>query len=123
MARKKILLVDDSPVILTMEQMILSRGPYDLVMARDGQEGVEKARAERPDLILMDQRMPVLDGMAAVQSLRADPVTRHIPVIMLTGSHEAKGVEAAFASGCSDYLTKPVNAAELMTKVKSFLSE
>ena len=123
MTGKKILLVDDSPVILTMERMILSKGPYELVVARNGREALEKVRAEHPDLILMDQRMPVLDGMAAVRELRADPAHAELPVIMLTGSSEARDVEEAFASGCSDYLVKPIDAAALLAKVRSLLGE
>ncbi len=123
MARKKILLVDDSPTILMMEQMILSKGPYDLIVAQDGEDGVAKALAERPDLILMDVVMPRLDGFGAVERLRADPLTRDVPIIMITTRSEAQNVEAGFTSGCNDYITKPLNGLELMTKVQNYLGE
>jgi CheY-like chemotaxis protein len=123
MARKKILLVDDSPTILMMEQMILSKGPYDLIVAQDGEEGVAKALAEAPDLILMDVVMPRLDGFGAVERLRAHPATREVPIVMITTRSEAQNVEAGFSSGCNDYITKPLNGLELMTKVQNYLGE
>jgi CheY-like chemotaxis protein len=123
MDRKKILLVDDSSTVLLMEKMILSKSEYDVVTARDGLEGVEKARAERPDLILMDVVMPRMDGFEAVRKLREDESTRAIPVIMVTTRGELQSVETGYASGCSDYVTKPINGLELLTKVRSCLGQ
>ncbi len=123
MARKKILLVDDSQTILMMEQMILSKGPYDLSVAQDGEEAIAKASAELPDLILMDVVMPKLNGFEAVERLRAQVATRDIPIIMITTRSEAQNVESGFASGCNDYITKPINGLELMTKVKNYVGE
>jgi DNA-binding response OmpR family regulator len=123
MDRKKILLVDDSSTVLLMEKMILSKSEYDVVTARDGIEGVDKARAERPDLILMDVVMPRMDGFEAVRKLREDDATRAIPVIMVTTRGELQSVETGYASGCSDYVTKPINGLELLTKVRSCLGQ
>jgi len=123
MNRKKILLVDDSSTVLLMERMILSKSPYDLVTARDGWEGVEKAKAERPDLILMDVVMPRMDGFEACRRLRADDETRQIPVIMVTTRGELQSVESGYESGCSDYVTKPINGLELLSKVRNYLGE
>jgi len=123
MDRKKILLVDDSSTVLLMEKMILSKSEYDVVTARDGLEGVEKARHERPDLILMDVVMPRMDGFEAVRKLREDDSTRSIPVIMVTTRGELQSVETGYASGCSDYVTKPINGLELLTKVRSCLGQ
>jgi CheY-like chemotaxis protein len=123
MERKKILLVDDSSTVLLMEKMILSKSEYDVVTARDGLEGVEKARAEKPDLILMDVVMPRMDGFEAVRKLREDDLTRSIPVIMVTTRGELQSVETGYASGCSDYVTKPINGLELLTKVRSCLGQ
>jgi DNA-binding response OmpR family regulator len=123
MDRKKILLVDDSSTVLLMEKMILSKSEYDVVTARDGLEGVEKARCERPDLILMDVVMPRMDGFEAVRKLREDDSTRSIPVIMVTTRGELQSVETGYASGCSDYVTKPINGLELLTKVRSCLGQ
>jgi DNA-binding response OmpR family regulator len=123
MDRKKILLVDDSSTVLLMERMILSKSEYDVVTARDGVEGLEKARAERPDLILMDVVMPRMDGFEAVKQLRAEDATRAIPVIMVTTRGELTSVEAGYASGCNDYVTKPINGLELLAKVRSCLGQ
>jgi len=123
MERKKILLVDDSTTVLLMERMILAKSQYDLVEARDGQEGVEKALSEKPDLILMDVVMPRLNGFEAVKRLREEEATRSIPVIMVTTRGELESVESGYASGCSDYVTKPIDGLELLTKVRSCLGQ
>ena len=123
MDRKKILLVDDSSTVLLMERMILSKNEYDVVTARDGQEGVEKALAEKPDLILMDVVMPRMDGFEACRRLREQDDTKSIPVIMVTTRGELASVETGYASGCNDYVTKPINGLELLAKVKSCLGQ
>jgi DNA-binding response OmpR family regulator len=123
MDRKKILLVDDSSTVLLMERMILQKSHYDVVTANDGQEGVERARSERPDLILMDVVMPRMDGFEACRRLREQEDTRSIPVIMVTTRGELQSVESGYASGCSDYVTKPINGLELLAKVRSCLGE
>lgn len=120
--RKKIMLVDDSSTVLMMERMILNKVPADLVTARDGQEAVDKAPAERPDLILLDMMMPRLGGMEACKQLRESDITRAVPIIMVTTRGEESYMESAFASGCTDYITKPINAIELLTKVRNYLS-
>ena len=123
MERKKILLVDDSSTVLLMERMILSKNEYDVVTARDGQEGVEKALAEKPDLILMDVVMPRMDGFEACKKLREQDGTKAIPVIMVTTRGELSSVESGYASGCNDYVTKPINGLELLAKVRSCLGQ
>ena len=123
MGRKKILIVDDSSTVILVEKMILSNGPYDVVSARDGQEGLEKAQAERPDLILMDVVMPRMDGFEACRRLRDADATRGIPVIMVSTRGELKSVESGYESGCNDYVTKPINGLELLTKVRSCLGQ
>jgi CheY-like chemotaxis protein len=121
MARKKILLVDDSTTVLLMESMILKRGPYDVVTAGDGSEGIDRALAEQPDLILMDLVMPRMSGLEAVRELRKRETTRTIPVIMVTTRGEAESMEEGFASGCNDYVTKPIDSALLLAKVRDHL--
>jgi DNA-binding response OmpR family regulator len=118
---KKILLVDHSQTSLFLERMILRQGPYDLVTAADGEEGVREALAQRPDLILMDVVMPRMNGFQALRELRARPETRQTPVILVTTRGEPANVEEGWESGCSDYLTKPIDPEELLTKVKSCL--
>ena len=123
MTRKKILLVDDAETILMMERMILNKAGYELITAKDGQEAIAKAMAERPDLILMDVVMPRMGGFEACKQLRGNDTTKAIPIIMVTTRGEAESVESGFASGCNDYVTKPINGLEVLSKVKSALGE
>ena len=120
---KKILLVDDSNTVLLMERMILSHARYELCTARNGREGVERARAERPDLILLDVVMPEMNGLDALAAIRSDSATREIPVIMVTTRSEVECMETGFQRGCNDYVTKPVNSSELLAKVRDLLGE
>jgi CheY-like chemotaxis protein len=119
--KKKVLLVDDSNTVLLMEKMILAKGPYELVTARDGVEGVAKAKSEKPDIILLDVMMPNLDGLSACAAIRADPDTAHIPIVMVTTRGEEQNIETAFRNGCTDYVTKPINGLELLTKLQNIL--
>lgn len=119
--RKRILLVDDSRIVLRVEQMILSKGPYEITTACDGAEGLERALANPPDLILMDLVMPRMDGFEAMRRLRESEATRLIPVIMVTTLGAADSMEAGFECGCSDYVTKPIEATLLLAKVRDHL--
>jgi DNA-binding response OmpR family regulator len=92
-----------------------------VVSARDGQEGVEKAESERPDLILMDVMMPRMNGFEACRRLHEGERTRDIPVIMVSTRGELESVESGYESGCADYVTKPINGLELLSKVRSHL--
>lgn len=120
--RKKILLVDDSATAIMWERMILQKEPYELAIARDGLEAVDKAASDCPDLILMDVVMPRMDGFEACRALRTRAETRDVPIIMVTTRGEAENVERGFASGCTDYITKPIDRLELLAKVKSYLA-
>jgi CheY-like chemotaxis protein len=121
MNRKKILLVDDSATTLMMEQMVLRAQPYHIVTAKNGREAIERAAAEKPDLILLDVVMPEMNGFEACRHIRQHPATRATPIIMVTTRGEEQSVETGFESGCSDYITKPINGAELLTKVRGYL--
>ena len=123
MSRKKILLVDDSNTILMMEKFILRNGPYELVTASNGEEGVRKATEHRPDLILLDVIMPKMGGFEACRMIRGAEATKSIPIIMVTTRGEAANVEAGWANGCTDYVTKPINSIELLAKVRNFLGD
>jgi len=123
MERKKILLVDDSSTVLLMEKMILSKSPYELVTASDGQDGYDKALVEKPDLILLDVVMPRMDGFEVCRRLRERDEMRGVPVIMVTTRGELVSVETGYQSGCTDYITKPINGLELLSKVKSYLGD
>lgn len=120
---KKILLVDDSNTILMMEKMVLRKADYQIITASNGEEGVARAIAERPDLVLMDVVMPKMNGFDACRRLRQEEVTKDIPVIMVTTRGEPVNVEAGYESGCNDYVTKPIDALELLTKLRDQLGE
>lgn len=121
MTDKKILMVDDAATILMMEKMFLSKEPYELVTANNGQEAVEKAESERPDLILMDVVMPKMNGFEAVQKIRENVATQSIPIIMVTTRGEEDNMEKGYENGCNDYVTKPINGPELLTKIRNLL--
>jgi CheY-like chemotaxis protein len=122
MTRKRVLLVDDSSTALLLQQMILqSRTDFELIIARDGQEAIEKALEVLPDVIVMDVVMPRMSGIEACQQLRLQETTCHIPIIMVTTRGEPENVELGYASGCNDYVTKPVNGAELLWKIDDLI--
>ena len=118
---RKILLVDDSATVLMMERMILASERFQIVTAANGEEAHARARTELPDLILMDIVMPKLNGIQACKAIKEDPLTSHIPVILVTTRGEAESMEAGYSSGCNDYVTKPVNSAELLGKIRNLL--
>lgn len=121
MAEKTILLVDDSGTSLMLEKLILNQSAYRLLTAGDGEEAVATALANRPDLILLDVVMPKMDGFEACKRLKQEAATRDIPVILVTTRGEPENVERGFALGCSDYVTKPLNSLELLTKIRNCL--
>ena len=121
MGRKKILVVDDSRTALFMVTTILRKERYELVTASDGEQALEVASAEHPDLILMDVIMPRKTGFEACRELKRREDTKSIPVILVTTRGEGENVEAGFQSGCNDYVTKPINALELITKVRDHM--
>ncbi len=124
MASKKILVVDDSSTSRLVTRMIFSQNSnYELLSAIDGVDGVERARREKPDLIIMDVMMPRMTGIQACRALKQDEQTSKIPVILLTTRGEESSVQEGYASGCSDYLTKPVNQIELLELLKAYLGE
>ncbi|MBN1961152.1 MAG: response regulator [Deltaproteobacteria bacterium] len=122
MGAKKILLVDDSNTVLLMERMLLANEGYELLTASNGREAIIKATEEKPDLILLDVVMPEVSGFEACKQIRAQESTREIPIIMVTTRSEATNVQIGFESGCNDYVTKPINGVELITKVKNHIS-
>lgn len=119
----KILIVEDNEMNRDMLSRRLERRGFTIVMAVDGQQGVDQARAERPDLILMDMSLPVMDGWAATQAIKADPELSKIPVIALTAHAMAGDREKAMAAGCDDYDTKPIELPRLLEKIGKFLPD
>jgi len=119
----KILVVEDNEMNLDMLTRRLKRQGFDVVSARDGAAGIEKAGSEKPELILMDMGLPVVDGWEATRRLKADPATQAIPVIALTAHAMAQDQENAFDAGCDDYDTKPIDLKRLLDKIRKFLPE
>jgi CheY-like chemotaxis protein len=117
---KKILVVEDVDFNRDLIVQLLE-DRYQVIEAVDGKEGIEIAQREKPELILMDLSLPVMDGWEATRRLKANPDLRSIPVIALT-AHVMKGdEEKAIAAGCDDYLAKPINEDELMAKIEGHL--
>ena len=118
MQPKKILIVDDSKVAAMTQELILrSLRGCEVITAEDGVKGVEKAVAEQPDLILMDVVMPRMNGFEACRLIRGHEATESIPIIMVTTRSESAHVDEGFASGCNDYIFKPIDAARLLEKI------
>ena len=114
----KVLVCDDERHIVRLIQVNLERQGYEVVTAFDGKEGLEKIRSEKPDLVVLDVMMPYMDGFEVLKSLRKDPETESLPVIMLTAKAQDKDVFEGYHYGADMYLTKPFNPMELVTFVK-----
>jgi CheY-like chemotaxis protein len=117
----KILLVEDNEMNRDMLSRRLIRNGYEVVIAVDGQQGVDMALSERPDLILMDMSLPVIDGWEATRRIKGNDATRGTPVIALTAHAMAGDREKAMEAGCEDYDTKPIEIARLLGKVAALL--
>jgi DNA-binding response OmpR family regulator len=119
----KILVVDDEPDVVSTVGYRLKFANCLVVTASNGQEGLERAAAEKPDLILLDTNMPGMNGHEMLERLRADPALKHIPVIMLTARCESQDIAAASARGISDYVTKPFDFGQLIEKIHAVLKD
>jgi CheY-like chemotaxis protein len=118
----KILLVEDNEMNRDMLSRRLARNGYEVAVAVNGQEGVEKAQTETPDLILMDMSLPVIDGWEATRRIKADPRTAKTPVIALTAHAMVQDKEKALAAGCDEFDTKPVELPRLLAKIEALLN-
>jgi len=118
----KILYVEDNEDNLYMLSNRLTRRGYEVVSARDGQQGIAMAGSEAPALILMDLSLPIIDGWEATRRLKAEALTRNIPVIALSAHAMAGDREKAIAAGCDDYDTKPVELPRLLEKIAALLA-
>jgi CheY-like chemotaxis protein len=118
---RTVLVADDNPDQRTLYVEILSHAGYGVIQACDGAEAIERARAERPALILMDVTMPGTSGWNAVRAVREQPETRDIPVIVITGLSGTRDRDASFAAGSDAYLSKPVSPRRLLEEVRRFL--
>jgi CheY-like chemotaxis protein len=119
----KILLVEDNEMNRDMLSRRLNRRGFEVVIAEDGQKGVDLARSESPDLILMDMSLPVIDGWEATRLIKTADETRAIPVIALTAHAMAGDREKTLAAGCDDYDTKPIELPRLLEKINAILEK
>jgi len=122
MATARILAVDDSPTILEMIKAILIAGGYEVITAADGAEALETARAQVPDLILLDVMLPKLDGYRVCRLLKFDQKYKQIPIIMLTAKTEEQSMATGIRTGANQYLTKPIEPEKLLAAVAEELS-
>ncbi len=119
----KILYVEDNEDNIFMLTRRLSRRGYDVSVAKDGEEGVEKALSERPDLILMDVVLPLLDGLEATRKLKSLPSTREIPIIAVSSRAMRGDRDKALAAGCDDFHTKPIEFERLLEAISAHLPD
>jgi CheY-like chemotaxis protein len=117
----RLLLVEDNEMNRDMLSRRLIRKGFEVSLAVDGQQGIETARTERPDLILMDMSLPVLDGWEATRQLKDDPLTAAIPVLALTAHASDADRDQALAAGCDDFDTKPIDLPRLLEKIEALL--
>lgn len=118
--KPRILLVDDSPTVLILEEMVL-RWRYEVIKATSGAQAIRLAAEKHPDLILLDIVMPDIDGLETCRLFRTLEPTKNTPIIMVTTRGETDIVEAAFARGATDYVTKPFNQKELLGKIQKYI--
>ena len=118
---KKLLFVDDETELLAVLEVAFRKAGFDVECVANGLEGLERARAGRPDLIMLDLRLPTLDGHTICQMLKGDQAYRHIPIIMLTASREQEDQEWAMRTGADLYITKPCRIRELIADVRRLL--
>ena len=116
---EKILFADDDVEIQEVVKSILTRAGYDTVIAKDGAEALRLAEETKPDLIVLDYVMPIMEGLEVCKALKANPKTSHIPIIMVTAYASEK--ENSLTAGAVDFITKPVDKADLLLRIKSIL--
>jgi len=121
MLKKKILVVDDEADFLHMVRSRLEAASYEVVTALDGEQGLQAALREKPDLILLDVSMPVMNGFEALRQLRNDSKTRNIPVIMLTAQADSTAIMRSQDLKATDYFTKPFESEELLAFIQRYI--
>jgi len=123
MAKGKILVVDDEIYIVHILDFSLGMEGYEVLTALDGEQALEKARAENPDLIVLDIMMPKLDGYETCKMLKADPATKDIPVILLSAKGRNVDQKVGFEVGANDYITKPFSPRKLVERINALLGQ
>jgi CheY-like chemotaxis protein len=122
MTTKKILLVDDTKLFLELEKNFLKLSPVKILTASTGEEALEIARNERPDLVFMDIHMPGMGGVACCEQMKSDPLLHSIPVVMVTASGKEEDLELCRSAGCDGYVTKPVDRRLFLEKARQYLN-
>ena len=117
----RVLLVEDHEEIWDFLSRRLTRRGYDVTVATDGQAGVDRARVDMPDIMLLDMNLPVLDGWSAARMLKAEPATAGIPIIALTAHAMSGDREKALTAGCDDYHPKPIDFSRLLTQIEALV--
>jgi|TARA_B110000495_G_scaffold129767_1_gene112924 CheY-like chemotaxis protein len=117
----KILIVEDNEMNRDMLSRRLERKGFDVVMAEDGQKGVDMSKSETPDLILMDLSLPIMDGWEATSTIKSEEITKDIPIIVLTAHAMSGDREKALEAGADEYDTKPIDFKRLLGKIKDFI--
>lgn len=118
----KILVVDDEPPIVRLMEFILARQGHEMLVAVNGQEALDKVRAHQPDLVLLDIMMPRIDGYEVARTLRADPATADLPIIMLSAKAQEEDIQKGMDVGVNEYITKPFSPDRLVSVVGDYLS-
>ena len=118
----KVLVVDDDPVIIRLLEVNFEMEGFEVVTAVDGQDGVDKCRAELPDIVVSDVMMPKLNGLELCVAIKADPATDGIPVVLLSAKAQAADIRAGLDAGADDYVTKPFEPLDLIDRVNKLLA-
>lgn len=121
MSKKRVLVVDDSATAVLWQRLILERESYEVITAANGAEAVRRAITERPDLVLLDVVMPEMDGITACRAIRASAADATLPILMVTTRGDASAMLSAYECGCNEYILKPIDGTELLTKVRGYL--
>ncbi|MCK4882629.1 MAG: response regulator [Candidatus Omnitrophica bacterium] len=119
----KILVVDDDTTFIKMVRALLEKRGYEVIAAGEGREGLEKTRSEKPDLILLDVMMPIMDGYTMLQEVKKDEKIKDTPVILCTGTAQKEYVEATQGMGVESYITKPIESVSFLARVEELLKK
>ncbi|HLT16408.1 MAG TPA: response regulator [Acidimicrobiales bacterium] len=122
MSARCVLIVEDDPVILRLLEVNFELEGHEVLLAHDGAEGLELAKERRPDLVVTDVMMPRLSGIELVESLKGDPATAHIPIILLSAKAQTADLKAGMDAGADDYVTKPFEPLDLLDRANALLS-
>jgi two-component system alkaline phosphatase synthesis response regulator PhoP len=120
-AKPKVLVIEDEPDILEVIQYNLEREGYKVVVCRNGEQGLSRIRTDNPDLVILDLMLPGMDGVEVCRQVKADPVTRAIPIVMVTAKSEESDIVLGLGIGADDYITKPFSPRELVARIKVVL--